>query len=115
MRMTVKLPTGLREADLARPVVEVRDALTDRLAYEIYTFGEQTVVVPVREAATSAYADKIKRLVERIIPGADVEVRDNLVVVNVPRIAAKTLMKKMKRLKKLEDKYGITIRVNMVG
>lgn len=115
LRMTVKLPTGLREADLARPVVEVRDALTDELAYEIYTFGEQTVVVPVREVATSAYADKIKRLVERIIPGADVEVRDNLVIVNVPRIAAKTLMKKMKRLKKLEDKYGITIRVNMVG
>ena len=115
LRMTVKLPTGLREADLARPVVEVRDALTDELAYEIYTFGEQTVVVPVKELTASAYNEKIKRLIERIIPGAEVEVRDNLVIVHVPRIAAKTLMKKMKKLKKLEDKYGVTIRINMVG
>ena len=71
--------------------------------------------MPVREVSASAYTDKIKRLIERIIPGAEIEVRDNLVIVNVPRIAAKTLMKKMKRLKKLEDKYGITIRVNMIG
>jgi len=115
LRMTVKLPTGLREADLARPVVEVRDALTGELAYEIYTFGEQTVVVPVREVASSALHDKLRRVIERLLPGAEVEVVDNTIVVNVPRIMAKTLMKKMKRIKKLEDKYGVTIRVNMVG
>ncbi|ABM81108.1 PINc/VapC family ATPase [Hyperthermus butylicus] len=115
LRMTVKLPTGLREADLARPVVEVRDVLTDELEYEIYTFGEQTVVVPVKQVATLGYEEKLKRIIERLIPGAEVEIRDNMVILNVPRIAAKTLMKKMKRLKKLEDKYGITIRVNMVG
>ena len=115
LRMTVKLPTGLREAELARPVVEVRDALTDQLEYEIYTFGEQTVVVPVKQVAGTAYDEKIRKLIERIIPGAEVEVRDNLVIVNVPRVAARILMKKMKKLKKLEDKYGITIRVNMVG
>jgi ATPase len=115
LRMTVKLPTGLREADLARPVVEVRDALTGELAYEIYTFGEQTVVVPVREVASSAINDKLRRIIERLLPGAQVEYVDNVLVVNVPRALAKTLMKRMKRLKKLEDKYGVTIRVNMVG
>jgi len=115
LRMTVKLPTGLREADLARPVVEVRDALTGELAYEIYTFGEQTVVVPVKEVLSSSTHDKLRRLIERLLPGAEVEVTDNTLVVNVPRVMAKTLMKRMKRIKKLEDKYGVTIRINMVG
>ncbi|MEM2002970.1 MAG: PINc/VapC family ATPase, partial [Candidatus Methanomethylicaceae archaeon] len=49
IKMTVKLPTGLKEADLSRPVVEVRDYLTGELEYEIYTFGEQTAVIPVRK------------------------------------------------------------------
>ena len=115
LRMTVKLPTGLREADLARPVVEVRDALTGELAYEIYTFGEQTIVVPVREVAGRGVSEKVRRLIEKLLPGAEVEYRDNMVVVNVPRPMAKVLMKRMKRLKKIEDKYGVTIRVNMVG
>ncbi len=115
LRMTVKLPTGLREAELARPVVEVRDALTGELAYEIYTFGEQTVVVPVREVASRGAVEKVQRLVEKLLPGAEVEYRDNMLIVNVPRVMAKVLMKRMKRLKKLEDKYGVTIRVNMVG
>ena len=115
LRMTVKLPTGLREADLARPVVEVRDALTDELEYEIYTFGEQTVVVPVRSIQSPAYSEKIKRVIERMVPGAQVDVHDNTVVINVPRIAARALMKKMKKIRKLEEKYGVTIRVNMIG
>ncbi len=115
LRMTVKLPTGLREADLARPVVEVRDALTGELAYEIYTFGEQTVVVPVKQVASATVQDKLVKLIERLVPGSEVEVRDNTLIVNVPRVMAKTLMKRLKRIKKLEEKYGVTIRVNMVG
>jgi len=35
------------ERDLARPVVEVRDFMNEKLEYEIYTFGEQTIVMPV--------------------------------------------------------------------
>ena len=115
LRMTVKLPTGLREADLARPVIEVRDALTGELAYEIYTFGEQTVVVPVREIRTSTISDKARRLIERLLPGAEVEVRDNTLVVHVPRAMAKLLMKRMKKIKKIEEKYGISVKVNMVS
>ena len=115
LRMTVKLPTGLREAELARPVVEVRDVLTDELEYEIYTFGEQTVVVPVKTVQAPMQGDKIRRIIERMIPGAQVDIHDNVVVVNVPRLAARTLMKKMKKIRKLEEKYGVTIRVNMIG
>src|SRR3989344_2971798 len=49
MAMKVKVPTGMVEADLSRPVVEVRDFETQELDYEIYTYGEQTVVVPMKK------------------------------------------------------------------
>jgi len=49
LTITVKLPTGLKEAELSRPVVEVRDFVNGKLEYEIYTFGEQTVVMPIEK------------------------------------------------------------------
>ncbi len=50
LELKVKVPTGLRQMDLARPVVEIRDFITNKLEYEIYTFGEETVVVPIKKA-----------------------------------------------------------------
>ena len=49
MRFTVKTPAGMTEADLARPVIEVRDFLTKQVTHEIYTYGEQVVVMPLSE------------------------------------------------------------------
>ncbi len=46
--IAVKVPSGMMEADLARPVVEIRDFFTDKLEYEIYAFGEETTIVPVK-------------------------------------------------------------------
>ncbi len=47
LRMLVKVPTGMTEQDLARPVIEVREFETDKLEYEIYSYGEETVVIPI--------------------------------------------------------------------
>lgn len=110
LQMTVKLPTGLREAELARPVVEVRDFLTGQLEYEIYTFGEQTMVVPVGRARKTAIETKLVREIERLIPEARVEVSGDIVYVTVPRDAAKVAMRRAKKLKKLERKLGVSIR-----
>jgi len=52
IRMTVKVPSGMTEADLARPIVEVNDFESGKLVFELYTYGEQTVVIPVRGDAT---------------------------------------------------------------
>src|SRR5208282_3422316 len=49
LKLTVKVPTGMVEADLARPVVEVHDFETDNLQFEIYTFGEENIIIPVSE------------------------------------------------------------------
>jgi ATPase len=47
--MEVKVPQGLTEEDLARPVILVRDFETGRPEYEIYTFNRQVVTVPIGE------------------------------------------------------------------
>jgi len=47
IKMTVKVPHGFRDKDLARPVVEVREFKTERLAYEIYSFGQDIVINPI--------------------------------------------------------------------
>ena len=49
LNLTVKVPTGMTERDLARPVIEVRDFERGELEYEIYVFGEQVVVAPIKE------------------------------------------------------------------
>lgn len=47
LRMTVKVPSGMEERDLARPVIEVSDFETHELKYDIFVFGEQVSVIPV--------------------------------------------------------------------
>ncbi len=44
---TVKVPHGMVEQDLARPVITVSDFESRKIEYEIYTYGEQVVVMPV--------------------------------------------------------------------
>jgi len=47
VKMTVKVPSGFRDKDLARPVVEVRDYRSGRLEFEIYSFGQDIVINPI--------------------------------------------------------------------
>ncbi|MFB6186350.1 MAG: KH domain-containing protein, partial [Halobacteriaceae archaeon] len=66
----VKVPEGLMEEDLARPVIQVRDFETETPEYEIYTFNRQVVTVPLDETSggTEAGVDKLaKQEIEREI------------------------------------------------
>ncbi len=110
LQMTVKLPTGLREAELSRPVVEVRDFLSGELEYEIYTFGEQTMVVPVRERSTARFA-KLESAVQHLIPGAEVEINDDVMIVRVPRHSSKLTARRLKKVRKLAEKNGLEVRI----
>ena len=112
LSMTVKLPTGLKEADLSRPVVEVKDFLTGDLEYEIYTFGEQTVVVPVKKARKKRLESKLRKTLEALFPGAEIELRgENTVVIRLPSSEARILSRKARKLKRLADKHGVEFRV----
>jgi ATPase len=46
LSMTVRVPSGMRELDLSRPVIEVRDFETKELKYELYSYGDEVVVIP---------------------------------------------------------------------
>jgi ATPase len=63
---TVKVPSGMVEQDLARPVIEVKNFEGGKALYEIYTYGEQVVVMPVKEKALSGETP-IKRLAALMI------------------------------------------------
>jgi ATPase len=112
LRMTVKLPTGLREVELSRPVIEVRDFLTGELEYEIYTFGEQTVVVPVKKlkTITSRWQELVDR-VKEALPEASVRESQDGVVVELSKELLKRYRRKLSRIRKLCEKEGAQLRV----
>lgn len=111
LRMVVKVPSGMIEADLARPLVEIKDFFSGETEYEMYTYGEQTVVVPVvkRKGNVEEQLKKELRL--------DVSVRIEGGVATV--YASKKDVRKIighggKRVKQLEQKFGIPIEVSVV-
>ena len=122
LSLTVKVPTGMTEADLARPLVEVRDFESGQIEYEIYTFGEENVVVPVSKLANEAREESgIKKLaqsrildvVRRFDPGAEVNIlSDNRVQVRVNKEAAPRLIGRGgATVTELEEALGVKIDV----
>ena len=89
LELKVKVPTGMTESDLARPVIEIRNFEDNALEHEIYTFGEENVIVPVgkridKVGIEKLAEDKIRETFKRYDPGVEVEIlSDNRVKVMV--------------------------------
>ena len=89
LELKVKVPTGMTESDLARPVIEIRNFEDNVLECEIYTFGEENVIVPVGKKVDKVgieklAEDKIKETFNRYDPRVEVEIlSDNRVKVMV--------------------------------
>ena len=68
LSMSVKVPAGMFEADLARPVILINDFYTGKLEYEVYSYGEEAVVVPVNTFSNkkSVYTLAEKYLLQEI-------------------------------------------------
>lgn len=130
-KMTVKVPTGMKEADLARPVIEVRDFETGELKNEIYTYGEQTIVMDMDLVNGSSQEDNYKssvdkiaekeilRKIKKLLPKkAKVEVevispeRANIYIPDdfVPKIIGKN----GKRIAEIEESIGISLGVEVI-
>jgi len=121
VKLTVKVPTGMVEADLSRPVIEIRDFETGDLAHEVYTYGEQTIVMDV--GVTEYKKTPIQKIAEREIikeirsriPDAIVEVdmkSDKRAIVYIDeKNIAKLIGKKGKTIDEVEKKIGISIGV----
>ena len=122
--LTVKVPTGMTEADLARPLVEVRDFESQAIEYEIYTYGEENVVVPISELRTTAQSDnvikklaesKIKDTIRRFDPDADINIiSDNRVQVKVSKdVIARIIGKGGSTVSELERMLGMKIDIEV--
>ncbi len=114
LSFTVKVPYGMTEADLARPVIEVTDFETKKVEYEIYTYGEQVVVMPVeseQENRLVAYA--VENMIKDLVSVYEIKpVSDKKAVVYVPEDEVPHLIgRKGKKIKMIEDELGISIDV----
>ena len=119
LNLVVRVPSGMTEADLARPIVEARDFETGKLEYEMYTFGEENVIVPVTEAAPQVSgarklaAERVLQEVRRFDPQAEVTfVSDNKAILKVDSDSIPLLIgRKGATISKLEKSLGISIDV----
>jgi len=116
----VKVPEGLMEEDLARPVIMIRDFETDVPEYEIYTFNRQVVTVPIgdvedRESGMDRLARlEIEREIQSVARGhVDVEVQSpNKAVVYVDENDISYVIGKGGgRIDGIENRLGIDIDV----
>ena len=123
LEFTVKVPSGMMEQDLARPVITVSDFETGTTEYEIYTYGEQVVVMPVgnvdmaKRPAWKLAESEVSDVISRYASGpvevdmvsdsrATVKVLDQ----DVPRIIGKG----GSMINEIERKLGIHIDVRKI-
>ncbi|WP_238478708.1 PINc/VapC family ATPase [Natranaeroarchaeum sulfidigenes] len=116
----VKVPHGLMEEDLARPVIVIRDFETGEPAYEIYTFNRQVVTVPLNDGENESTGvdriarQEIEREIRSIAQGhVDVDLKGpNTAVVYVEdRDISSVIGKGGGRITDVENRLGIDIDV----
>ena len=78
LEFKVKVPSGMVEQDLARPVIGICDFESGELEYEIYTFGEENVIMPVskkkqKNGMALLAEKKILDIIRRFDPSPKVE------------------------------------------
>jgi ATPase len=118
--LTVKVPHGMQSDDLSRPVVEVRDFATKELEYEIYTFGEENVVIPIK-SATIARESVTEKLAKEVLysklrnwdPGMRIDFSgsDRITVKVRSDVVPKMIGKKGARIEQIEKELGMKISV----
>ncbi len=117
LNLVVRTPTGMTESDLARPLVEVRDFETGELEYEIYTYGEENVVVPIsgdRESPLQKLAkEKIFDIIKKFDRKAEIKfLGENRILIRIENSKIpKIIGKKGKVIQNIEKELGISIDV----
>jgi len=121
----VKVPQGLMEEDLARPVIMIKDFETGRPEFEIYTFNRQVVTVPLgdEDEQEDSGVDRlakgeVEREIRSIASGhVDVELRGpNTAVVWVEEDdISQVIGKGGGRITDVENRLGIDIDVRSLA
>ncbi|QGA80400.1 PINc/VapC family ATPase [Candidatus Nanohalobium constans] len=122
IELTVKVPEGMTEEDLARPVIQISRFENDKPEYEIYTYGEETVVVPIEESSVETGAqrlarDQIKHRLKKHVKNPEIEfISDDHIRLlidegNIPQIIGQG----GERIDEIEDELGLSITVEPRG
>ena len=91
VKMTVKVPTGFKDKDLARPVVEVRDFQNRKLAFEIYSFGQDVVLNPINPIKKKAFTPTPrKRTQKKEKINLNIDIQQNKLLIEAPYEYAST-------------------------
>ncbi|HIJ01522.1 Flp pilus assembly complex ATPase component TadA [Candidatus Woesearchaeota archaeon] len=121
VEMEVKVPSGMVEADLARPVVVVNDFESGKLEFEIYSYGEETVVIPVKKETISPAAELAAKIVKQEFMKYSDFVRvdmvsNNKAVVFVPAERKPMIIGKSgSNIDQIEKKLGLSIDVREIN
>jgi ATPase len=120
VEFVVKVPAGMVEADLARPVIVVKDFETGQAEYELYSYGEQIVVMPVSKESRRpspswrlASREIEKEIAHHVHGPFQVEMlTDSSAVIHVPQDeAARVIGKAGKNIDQIEKNLGLHIDV----
>jgi len=116
LEFKVKVPSGMVEQDLARPVIDICDFESGELEYEIYTFGEENVIMPVskknKKNGMELLAEKeIIDIMRRFDPNPSVEfLSESSIRVFVSKESIPSIIgRNGNRIKELESKLGLHI------
>ncbi len=118
VEFVVKVPAGMTEADLARPVIVVKDFESGVVEYEMYSYGEQIVVMPVTKAEKKPSWNLASREIEKELshhvrgPFQVEMLTDSSAVIHVPQDeAARVIGKAGKNIDQIEKNLGLHLDV----
>lgn len=122
LNLTVKVPEWMESDDLARPVIQVSSFFDKQIVYEIYSFGEQIVVMPLGEEIQTKekwwklnhYAKlSIDNILKEILPCSFIsKVSGDKLELFVPRSEKWAIVWKWgQNIQSIEDQLGLRINV----
>ena len=124
--LTVKVPTGMTEQDLARPIVEVKDFFSKETEYEIYSYGEENVIIPIKNIDKKLENNhnannkinrlaeaKIKEVINRFDSLAEINIisNDRVKILVSKEVIPKIIGRGGSTISEIEKKLGIRIDV----
>ncbi len=117
LNMVVKTPRGFNDQSLARPVIEVNDFINHTPLYEMFSFGEQIVVIPLKKnrvTKNSLYKEIAITLKENYYGLSDnainlLRINNKTIKVSVPENFAKLIKNDFSIFDHIERDYKIKI------
>ncbi len=120
LNLTVKVPSGMEEQDLARPVVEIKDFFSKEIEYEIYSYGEENIIIPLENITKKENQSnrinklaelKIRDIINRFDPKAEIKIlsEDRVRIMVNKDVIPKIIGKGGSTISEIEKILGIRI------